>query len=491
MGIAALLADLAERGVFLRLDQGELRYRGPAGALGDADRSALRERRAELVAYLAARAAIPRPMDPPPPHGPAQASLTQQVWWRLVRGQPEQLRMERIPFVLPLVSASPAQAEAAVRAVIARHDVLRARLSPAEDAPAVRLNPPEALVVTVAPVEAVEALPERIGAFMAPPLPVDGDWLTRAGVFHVEGGPTVIALVFHHIVFDGTSLGLLAEDLKRSLSGQPLDDGSVQFLDYAAWERRWFDGGAAAPLVAYWRDWIARVPRLAAPGGGDLAWRPGARVDHPLSLPPGLAGDLAEAARRLGTTPFILILSAFAAALAAWSGTERFPLRSIGDLRASQALARTVGLLICADALEMHVPAGGDFPALVRRAAAEYESASTMRLPTHPAGTGAGYEEFHEQIGATINYVPAWAMRQIAPREGETEAAREAPWPAPPNRAQRLPWTVPLPSIFLRLWEAEDGLTGRLEFNEAALSPDGQAGLVQALLASLETAVRA
>ncbi|HTI66907.1 MAG TPA: condensation domain-containing protein [Caulobacteraceae bacterium] len=484
MSVAWLLASLTGRGIELRVEAGELRYRGPPGALTDEDKTALRARKAELVAYLDARAAAPRPMDPPPTPGILVASATQRVWWTLVRGLPEQLRMERVPFVLPLVNATPDQAEAAIRALVARHHTLRTRFAATADGPVPRLNDAGDLAVTVEAVQDAGRLTPRLMAFVGEPLPVDGGWLVRAGVFPVAGGPTVIALVFHHIVFDGTSLGLIAEDLKRSLSGLALDDASVQFVDYAAWERGWFDSGAARPLTDYWRDWLARTPRLAAPGGGDLRWRPGARIDHPLNLPADLSGRIAATAAALKTTPFIVILSVFAAALAAWSGQERFALRAIGDLRATQALARTVGLLICADALEAEVPAGGDFAALAARMAAEYDGAVALRLPTHPAATGAGYTEFHEEIGATINYVPAWAMRSVEPREGETEAAREAPQPGPVNQPQRLDWPVHLPTIFLRLWEAEGGLTGRLECNEALLSDEEQAGLAEEILAA-------
>ena len=481
MSLAELVAGLAARGITLWTEDGALRYRGPAGALTDADKAALRSRRDELTSWLQARAAAPRPLETPPTPGTLVASPNQSVWWTLVHGLPAQLRMEKVPFALTLASATPDQAEAAVRALIARHDTLRSRFTAAPGGPALNLNPVKDFVVSHHVVGAGDDLTARLWAFVGDPLPVDGPWLTRAGVFAVQGGHTTIALVFHHIVCDGTSLGIVAEDLKRSLSGLALDDNAVAFTDYAAWERSWFESGAAKPLTAWWRDWLTRTPRLTAPSGGDLRWRPGARIDHPLALPADLSPRIAALAAREKATSFAVILSAFGAALAAWSGVERFALRSIGDLRASQALARTVGLLICADALEMAASADGDFSDLVRRTAAEYEGATALRLPTHPAGTGAGYTEFHEEIAATVNYVPAWAMRSSAPQPWETETAREIPWPAPPNRPQRLEWPVPLPSIFLRLWEAEDGLTGRLEFNEAVLTPEEQLGLVREL----------
>lgn len=482
MSLPVLVADLAARGIELWTEEGQLRYRGPAGALTEADKGVLRSRKGELIAYLAARAAAPAPMSPPPPEGALVASPNQRVWWSLVHGLPQQLRMERVPFVLPLANASVEAAEVAIRALVARHAVLRMRLSPGADGPIPTLNPADALTVRVETVDDPAALPARAMAFVMEPHPVDGPWLTRAMVLRAPQGPTCIVLCFHHIMFDGTSLGLIAAELKRSLSGLDVAAEGAPFTAYAAWERAWFDSGAAEPLTTYWRDWLARIPPLTAPGGGDLTWAPGARVDHPLDLPADLGARIRAKAAEARATPFAVILAVFAAALARWSGQGHFPIRCIGDLRTTQALARTVGLLICADALEVEAPPGGDVLDLVRRMAAEYESAVSLRLPTHPAGTGAGSSEFHERIGATVNYAPADALRTAAPKPGETEAAREAPWPPAPNRAQRLEWPAPLASIYLRLGETSDGLVGRLEFNEAVVTDAEQAELVRILM---------
>jgi hypothetical protein len=481
MSVATLVAGLAARGVELWAEDGQLRFRGPAGALTDEDKAALRARREALARFLSARAAAPRPLRPAPEPGTLLPSPNQRVWWELVHGLPDQLRMERVPFVLPLASATPGQAETAVRDLVARTPALLSRFTAGADGPVLSLNPLAGFAVEHIAAPDAAALPAAAMAFVMRPHPVDGPWLTRAAVVAAPGGPTCIVLCFHHILFDGTSLGLAADALKRSLSGLPPAGTPADFLDYAAWERAWFDSGAAAPLIDYWRAWLAETPRLRAPGGRDLRWEPGARIDHPLTLPAGTGGALAAQAAAARTTPFAVILAVFAQALAGWSGQACFPIRCIGDLRTTQALAGTIGLLICADALAAEVPVDGDVAALARALAAEYEAAMAVRLPTHPAGTGAGYAEFHEQIAATVNYVPAAVLRRTALAPGETEAAREAPWPGPPNKAQRLEWPVALPSIFLRLWEVETGLTGRLEFNEALLTPDEQADLVKRL----------
>jgi hypothetical protein len=51
---ATVLADLAQRGVLLEAVGGRLRFDAPAGALSAADRAAIREHKADLLALLVA-----------------------------------------------------------------------------------------------------------------------------------------------------------------------------------------------------------------------------------------------------------------------------------------------------------------------------------------------------------------------------------------------------------------------------------------------------
>ncbi len=479
MSIAVLVSRLADRGVRLYLDGGDLRFRAPAGALSDEDKARLRARKSELLAYLAARDAARIPSLTAQPSAAPAPSLYQQVWWRLVRASVTPLKMEKVALFLPFADTDPPKAEAALRGLVARHDTFRSRFFEADGRLALSINPPHTFTVThgTAPDEA--AAYAQAADFLARPLPVDGDWLSRGLVIQVEGGRTFCGLVAHHIIFDGSSLGIAAGELNDRIAGLAADGEAAQHLDYARWEQHWF-AQEAGPLIAWWRDWLAALPRLRAPSGRDLTWAPGARVDHPLPLGPTASARIEQTAVKLGATPFAVILAVYARALARWSGQSRFPIRAVGDLRTSEALARMVGLLICGDAMEAE-DADGDIGMLVARMGAEHRSAASMRLPSHPDGTGAGFGEFHEKIAATVNYIPAGAVRI------ETRGP-PLTLPMPPNRAQTLPWPVPLASIFLRLWTGPDGLEGRLEFNEALITEDEQTALVAAFLAALDEA---
>ncbi|MBI0421286.1 amino acid adenylation domain-containing protein [Acinetobacter sp. ACIN00229] len=69
-----------------------------------------------------------------------------------------------------------------------------------------------------------------------------------------------LLFVIHHIIFDGWSINVLAEELDRLYeafsngSVNPLADLSVQYVDFAAWQHNWLGGDVIDKQVDYWRN---------------------------------------------------------------------------------------------------------------------------------------------------------------------------------------------------------------------------------------------
>ncbi|KAG0310588.1 hypothetical protein BG000_006988, partial [Podila horticola] len=67
----------------------------------------------------------------------------------------------------------------------------------------------------------------------------------------------------HHIIVDGWSMGVLFRDLSKLYesycSGVPesLAPLSIQYPDYAAWQRQWLTEDRLKDQAAYWRKTLA------------------------------------------------------------------------------------------------------------------------------------------------------------------------------------------------------------------------------------------
>ena len=91
--------------------------------------------------------------------------------------------------------------------------------------------------------------------------------LIRAGLLVVLGPEEhVLLMTMHHIVSDGWSVGVLVEELGvlyeayRTGEEDPLPPLSIQYADYAAWQRERLGGAALRRQAAYWKETLSGAP---------------------------------------------------------------------------------------------------------------------------------------------------------------------------------------------------------------------------------------
>jgi amino acid adenylation domain-containing protein len=167
--------------------------------------------------------------------------------------------------------------------------------------------------------------------------------LESAASFDLEAGPLirgrlirftedehVLLITMHHIVSDGWSMGVLANELSALYGAfhrgesDPLPELDIQYADYAVWQRQWVEGDILKQQGAYWKTALAGAPALL-----ELP------TDHPrpahqnysgafaeLDLDDQLTVGLRELSRRHGVTLFMTLLTAWAVLLSRLSGQQ-------------------------------------------------------------------------------------------------------------------------------------------------------------------------
>lgn len=161
----------------------------------------------------------------------------------------------------------------------------------------------------------------------APPL--------RAALIREAEGLHTLAVVMHHIISDGTSMQILADELgmRYSALAAGAEPGiaaqRLQYADYAAWQRSWLQGqGLAAHererQLAYWIGELGEeVDAIVLPTDhahqDKAAYRAANRY---FELPAPLAAAVRQKAAASGTTVFMLLLSALQVLLHRYGGQE-------------------------------------------------------------------------------------------------------------------------------------------------------------------------
>ncbi|HEY6350279.1 MAG TPA: condensation domain-containing protein, partial [Candidatus Angelobacter sp.] len=139
----------------------------------------------------------------------------------------------------------------------------------------------------------------------------------------------VLLLTMHHIVSDAWSTAVLVREIATLYSDfshdrpSRLPDLSIQYADYAVWQREVLQGPVLQKQVEYWRWRLEGLPVLELPTKGQRPARPshlGAKL--PVHLPPRLLARLKELARTEDATLFMVLLASFQLLLSRWTGQQ-------------------------------------------------------------------------------------------------------------------------------------------------------------------------
>jgi amino acid adenylation domain-containing protein/thioester reductase-like protein len=207
--------------------------------------------------------------------------------------------------------------ERALREVVGRHRALRQVFAAAGGQPTVTVRPSVDVDLAVHDAAADEAALRAAETFVALPFG-SGRLRWRAAVWRVTGERHLLVLVFHHLIVDGTSLWLLADELARAYAGTALVDDTPPAVDAPRRDRATAVDHVAErlrpfPAVLDLRG--ARVsPAVRSHRGGVVG----------ADLPEEVAAGVLTLAERFGTTPAAVTLAAYATVLEAASGSASF-----------------------------------------------------------------------------------------------------------------------------------------------------------------------
>ena len=404
-----------------------------------------------------------------PHNGAVPLSFAQQRLWFLDQWQPG-TSLYNLPGGLRLLGQLDQTAlEKSLNEILCRHEALRTTFPTINGQPVQRVTGVTPFVLPLIDLANIPTAEREVEVRrMAQeeyeqPFDLEVGPLFRARLLRVNDDEHVLIMTMHHIVSDGWSSGLFAQELsalyKSFATGKPspLPELPIQYADFAQWQHEWLQGEVLDKQLAYWKNQLEGAPEvLSLP------------VDHPRSSMQtfqgareafALSDQLTEALRVLsrqnGVTLFMTLLTSFQVLLSRYSGQEQVV---VGSPVAGRNKPETEGLIgLFVNTLAFRADLAGDptFVDLLKRVRETTLSAYAHQdLPfeklveeLHPARDLSRPPLF--QVMFVLQNVDAKALElaglRISPIESETESAKF--------------------DLSLYMWDAPARLEGQFEYN--------------------------
>jgi amino acid adenylation domain-containing protein len=226
--------------------------------------------------------------------------------------------------------------EGALNKLIVRHESLRTMFDVSEGQPMQVIAPSLTISLPVHDLRPLSesaraAESERLTALEAQkPFDLKNGPVLRAELVRLGDADHLLLLTVHHIAADGWSIDILLRELfalyEAAQTGKPasLPELSVQYADFASWQRRWLTGSVLQRQVSFWARQLEGAPSLL-----ELPTdRPRPAIQtfngkmHIFVLPASVLEAAKDISEREQVTLFTTLLAAFYVLLYRYTGRE-------------------------------------------------------------------------------------------------------------------------------------------------------------------------
>lgn len=263
-------------------------------------------------------------------------SFSQERLWFIDKLQPGNIAYI-IPMALRFIgSLDTVLLERCINEIIRRHETLRTNFIDENGRPVLVIHDEKIVKLSIIDIQGLSEAESEKTAFelskeqVVNPFDLSKDILIRAKLICFGKEDHVLLLAVHHIVFDLWSEGILIRELRSiyeaymKKTGQSLPELSLQYADFAYWQRNWLKGDVLEKQLSYWKNKLKDIPAsLELPT--DRPRQPVQTYEsgrQGIMLSKSLSKAVKEMSIREGVNLFILLLAAFKVLLSKYTGQE-------------------------------------------------------------------------------------------------------------------------------------------------------------------------
>jgi len=358
---------------------------------------------------------------------------------------------------------------------IRRHDILRTTFAFANGEPVQVISPAAPVSLSLVDLSEIAATKrESIAREIAKregrrPFDLARGPLVRLSLLRLSDDDHIVVLTMHHIISDAVSIEIFIRELSvlyesyATGSPSPLSPLSLQYADYAYWQRQHFQDTVLDRQLDYWKKQLTGVTEI--PELRTDRQRPEVQTyhgsQHLFSLDQELFEQLQALSRRTNVTPFMLLLAVFKVLLYSFTNHPDVVVGSPVDNRQRVELEGMIGFFLNTLVLRTDLSRNPEFEHLLERV-------REMVLGAHahqdlPFETLVSTLQPERNIGRTLLF-QVWFLYQIAPPVTEQLSSIEV-------TGFQLDYEISHYDLRLNLIETPDGIGGAFEYNTDLFLP--------------------
>jgi amino acid adenylation domain-containing protein len=288
--------------------------------------------------------------------------------------------------------------------------------------------------------------------------------LMRASLVQFDSEDHLLLLTIHHIISDGWSMDILLGELASNYNAKvgagklSLPELPVQYVDFAAWQRRSLSDESLKRQIEYWLVQLSNAPATInlptdRPRPSVRTFR-GAR--HPLAITKDITTKLTALGREKRATLFMTLLTAFQALLACISGDEDIVVGSPIAGRSAAETENLIGNFINTIVLRSRFSDDPDFNGMLHQARECALGAFTNQ--------DVPFEKLVDELqpARTLSHNPLFQVWFVLQNAQATQQSRFADLTTEPVTVESADTRHDLQ---LTLWETAEGLRGSLNYS--------------------------
>ncbi|MFN6154496.1 MAG: amino acid adenylation domain-containing protein [Dolichospermum sp.] len=296
-------------------------------------------------------------LEPVPRNIELPLSLTQQRFWFLDQMEGANPAYNIVRVLNLQGSLNFTGLEGAIATIINRHETLRTSFEIADGKPIQIIADKLAFTLPIIDLQELAEDQKTAGAQRLTtneylrPFALTESSLLRVRLIQLGAKSHQLLIIMHHIISDAWSVGNFLQELSVIYSAltaglpSPLPKLSIQYADYAYWQRQWLEN---QPALDYWKQQLADIPAvIELPTDQSRTAIQTFRGDlQKFQFDSQLTHKLKNLSQKSGSSLFMTLLTAFVILLSRYSGQEDIIIGSPISNRNRVALEPLIGFFV-------------------------------------------------------------------------------------------------------------------------------------------------